>query len=124
MDAKGKSLGRLTTQVVHLLMGKHKPYFSYHSDCGDFVLVVNAEKVKITGKKLTGKVYYRYTGYLGNLKEISLKELLVRKPTEVIKKAVWGMLPKNKLRKRRIARLKIFAGENHPYSRKKFKELN
>jgi len=123
VNAQGKVLGRLATRIAHILMGKHKPSFAYHLDCGDYVVVVNAQKVKVTGKKLENKVYRHHTGYMGGLKEIVLKDLLIKKPEEVIRKAVWGMLPKNKLRKKRIARLKIFAQAEHPFGEKKLEEL-
>lgn len=124
LNASGKVLGRLAAKIVYLLMGKHKPYFTYHLDCGDFVVVTNAAKVKVTGSKLTDKVYYHHTGYLGGLREVVMGDLMAKKPEEVIKKAVSGMLPKNKLRKKRLGRLKIFAGDKHPYGDKKPKEIN
>jgi len=123
-DAKGKILGRLATKIAELLMGKNKPSFVYHLDSGHYVVVINAEKVKVTGRKFRNKIYYHHTGYPGGIKEIAFRDLLAKKPKEVIKKAVWGMLPKNKLRKRRMARLKIFVGENHIYKDKKLIELN
>ena len=107
IDAKGKSLGRLASQIALLLRGKHKPNFAPHKDIGDFVVVKNFSKVKFTGKKLEQKIYYRHSGYLGGLKEIKLKDLLKKNPEKVLKKAVLGMLPKNKLARRMIKRLKI-----------------
>lgn len=107
IDATNKVLGRLATEIVILLRGKHKPNFVPHKDMGDFVIVKNVEKLKITGKKMEKKKYYRHSGYLGGLKEIPLKRLFKEKPTEVLKKAVLGMLPKNKLRPKMIKRLKI-----------------
>ncbi len=98
IDASGKVLGRLATEIAKLLRGKHKPDFLPNKDMGDFVIVKNVEKIKISGKKLEKKKYYRHTGYLGHLKEIPLKKLFKEKPAEVLKKAVFGMLPKNKLR--------------------------
>lgn len=107
IDASNKSLGRLATQIAILLRGKHKPDFLPYKDTGDFVIVKNVEKIKLTGKKLEKKKYYRHSGYLGGLKEITLKELFQKNPKEVLRKAVWGMLPKNKLRSRIIKKLKI-----------------
>ncbi len=122
-DAKGEILGRLATQIAQLLIGKGKPTFSYHIDGGDYVVVINSKRVRLTGKKVKDKLYQHHTGYPGGIKEISFKELMEKKPTEAIKKAVWGMLPKNKLRKKRIVRLKIFPAETHPYSKKKLIEI-
>ena len=118
VDATGKTLGRLASEIAKILMGKHKPTYTPHVDNGDFVVVVNAEKIFVTGKKLDKKIYYKHTGYMGHLKETTLKEMLQKKPEEVIKLAVRGMLPKNKLRKRRMKRLKIFVWSEH-----KFKHL-
>ena len=116
VDATGKTLGRLASEIAKILMGKHKPTYTPHVDNGDFVVVVNAEKIFVTGKKLDKKIYYKHTGYMGHLKETTLKEMLQKKPEEVIKLAVRGMLPKNKLRKRRMKRLKVYAGPNHPHT--------
>jgi len=118
IDAKGQVLGRLATKIAQLLMGKHKSTFVPHLDCGDYVVVINAAEVKVTGKKLKDKIYYRHTGYMGGLKEVRLEEMLAKNPTRVIWLAVKNMLPKNKLRKQRLERLKIFADENHRYSDK------
>ena len=107
IDATGKVLGRLATQIAVLLRGKHKPTFVPYKDEGDFVTVQNIKNIKITGKKLEQKKYYRHSGYPGGLKETPLKKLFAEKPAEVLKKAVWGMLPRNKLRKEMIKRLKI-----------------
>ena len=107
LDAKDKVLGRLATRIAVLLRGKHKSHFSFHKDVGDFVIVKNVEKIRLTGKKMEEKKYYRHSGYPGGLKEISLKKLFEKDPAQVLKKAVWGMLPKNKLRHRQIKRLKI-----------------
>lgn len=123
VDAKAEILGRLATQIAQLLMGKGKPTFSYHMDGGDYVVVINAKRVRLTGKKAKNKLYQHHTGYPGGIKEITFKELMVKKPTEAVKKAVWGMLPKNKLRKKRIGRLKIFAGEEHLYGKKNLIEF-
>lgn len=118
IDAEGKVLGRLAAQIAELLIGKNKPYYTPHLDCGDWVVVINAGKVKVTGKKLKQKIYTRYSGYPGGLKKITLEEQMAKDPRKAIHHAVWGMLPKNKLRKRRIVRLKIFVDENHPYQDK------
>lgn len=107
IDAKGQPLGRLATKIAILLRGKHKPDFKPHEDKGDFVIVKNIKEIKFTGKKLKQKKYYRHSGYPGGLKEISLEKLFRERPAEVLKKAVWGMLPKNRLRKKIIKRLKI-----------------
>ncbi len=115
IDATGKTLGRLATKIATILMGKGKTMYTSHVDGGDFVVVINAEKVFATGKKLTDKVYHRYTGYPGNLKEITLREMLEKKPEYVIRNAVNGMLPKNKLRDKRLKRLKVYAGSTHPH---------
>jgi large subunit ribosomal protein L13 len=107
IDARGKPLGRLASQIAILLRGKHKPDFLPYQDTGDLVIVKNVEKIKFTGKKIEKKKYYRHSGYLGGLKETSLKELFQKNPKEVLRKAVWGMLPKNKLRARMIKKLKF-----------------
>ncbi len=115
VDAEGKTLGRLATQIADRLRGKGKPQFTPHIDTGDFVVVVNAEKVAVTGKKLDTKTYYRHSGYPGGLKTRSLREQLERRPTEVLRKAVWGMLPHTKLGRRQITKLKIYTGPDHPH---------
>jgi large subunit ribosomal protein L13 len=107
IDATGKVLGRLAVEIANLLRGKNKPNFVPYKDMGDFVLVKNVDKIKFSGKKLEQKKYYRHSGYLGGLKEIPLKKLFKENPCEVLRKAVWGMLPKNKLRARQIKRLKF-----------------
>ena len=107
IDATGKVLGRLATQIAVLLRGKHKPTFVPYKDEGDFVVVENIKNIKITGKKLEQKKYYRHSGYPGGLKEVSLKKLFDERPGEVLKKAIWGMLPRNKLRKEMIKRLRM-----------------
>jgi len=107
IDATGKILGRLATEITILLRGKHKPNFEPHQDRGDFVVVENAAKIKLTGKKLAQKKYFHHTGYLGGSKETPLKKLFEKNPAQVLRKAVYGMLPKNKLRARQIRRLKI-----------------
>src|SRR5947209_10596003 len=110
VDADGQTLGRLATRIADMLRGKGKPQFTPHVDSGDFVVVVNAEKIQVTGNKLDQKMYYRHSGYPGGLRSRSLREQLDRRPTEVIRKAVKGMLPKNKLASAQITKLKIYAG--------------
>lgn len=117
-DAKGKILGRLASQIAQYLIGKDKKNFVPYLDMGDYVVVINAKKVGVTGRKEEEKIYTRYSGYPGGLKKKTLAELREKKPEEIIKRAVSGMLPKNKLRKRRMARLYIFAGEENPYEDK------
>ncbi|MGB9706453.1 MAG: 50S ribosomal protein L13 [Microgenomates group bacterium] len=118
VDAKDKILGRLATQVANLLMGKNKPYFVPHLDCGDYVVVINASQVKVSGKKAKEKKYYRHSGYPGGFKEITFSQQMAKDPRKIIWHAVAGMLPKNKLRDKRLTRLKIFVDENHPYQDK------
>lgn len=118
IHANGKILGRLATKIASLLIGKNKPYFVSHLDCGDFVVVVNAKKIATTGKKENQKIYTRYSGYPGGLKEETLKRLRERKPEDIIRRAVTGMLPKNKLRRQRLKRLSVFADDKHPYTNK------
>ncbi|MGZ4390402.1 MAG: 50S ribosomal protein L13 [Gaiellaceae bacterium] len=115
VDAEGKTLGRLATQIADVLRGKRKPVYTPHVDTGDFVVVVNAEKVAVTGNKLDDKMYYRHSGYPGGLKSRPLREQLERQPTEVLRKAVKGMLPRNKLAARQLVKLKIYAGPDHPH---------
>ncbi len=115
VNAEGKILGRLATKLADLLRGKNKPVFSPHLDAGDFVVVVNAEKVVLTGKKLTDKIYHRHTGHPGGLKKVSAEKLLAKKPTEVIRIAVKGMLPKTSLGRQMIRKLKVYAGPSHPH---------
>jgi large subunit ribosomal protein L13 len=115
VDADGKTLGRLATQVADTLRGKGKPQYTPHVDTGDFVVVVNAEKVRVTGNKLDQKRYYRHSGYPGGLRSRTLREQLDRRPTEVIRKAVRGMLPKNRLARQQLNKLKVYAGPEHPH---------
>jgi large subunit ribosomal protein L13 len=115
VDADGQILGRLATQVASLLRGKHKPTFAPHVDNGDFVVVVNAEKIRVTGKKPEQKMYYRYSGYPGGLKETSYRLLQQRHPDRVIKFAIKGMLPKNRLGRKLLKKLHIYAGPRHPH---------
>jgi large subunit ribosomal protein L13 len=115
VDAAGQSLGRLASKIATVLRGKHKPIFTPGLDTGDFVIVVNAEQVTVTGNKLTEKFYYRYSGYPGGMTAISLKDQLARHPDRVITHAVWGMLPHNKLGRALLKKLKVYAGPNHPH---------
>ncbi len=119
VDAEGQTLGRMATQIAMLLKGKNKPTFAPHVDNGDYVVVINADKFKVTGKKMTDKIYYRHTGFLWGLKEISLEDLLEKKPLKAIEFAVSWMLPKNKLRKQMISRLKLFTGSEHTFTAQK-----
>lgn len=113
VDADGKTLGRLASEVARRLRGKHKPEFTPHVDTGDYIIVVNADKVRVTGNKLTDKIYYRHTGYIGNLKSISLGKLMQKAPERVIENAVRGMLPKNPLGRAMFRKLKVYAGPKH-----------
>lgn len=117
-DVKDRVLGRAATRIAHALMGKAKPYFVRHLDCGDNVVVVNAAHVAVTGKKETQKTYGRYSGYPGGLKTKALWQVRKEKPAEIIRHAVWGMLPKNKLRDRLITRLWVYPDANHPHKAK------
>ncbi len=115
VDADGQTLGRLATRVADALRGKRKPTYTPHVDSGDFVIVVNADKVSVTGKKLDDKRYYRHSGYPGGLRSRTLREQLERRPTEVVRTAVKGMLPRNRLARRQITKLKVYAGPGHPH---------
>lgn len=123
VDAEGQTLGRLATQIADTLRGKNKPEYTPHIDTGDFVVVVNAEKIRVTGKKLTEKVYYRHTGYPGGLRSRTLEEQLDRRPEEVIRTAVKGMLPRTKLGRAQLRKLKVYAGAEHPHKAQAPKEL-
>jgi large subunit ribosomal protein L13 len=116
VDANGKNLGRLATQIAIILLGKDKPTFTPGVDTGDYVVVVNAERITVTGKKLDDKYYYRHSGYPGGLKKINLRDQLAKYPDRVIRQAVWGMLPHNRYGRKLIKKLKIFAGPDHPHS--------
>jgi large subunit ribosomal protein L13 len=116
VDAEGQTLGRLATRIADTLRGKRKPEYTPHVDTGDFVVVVNAEKIAVTGKKLDEKLYHRHSGYPGGLRTRTLAEQLERRPTEVLRKAVKGMLPRNRLANRQITKLKIYAGPEHPHA--------
>lgn len=116
VDATDKTLGRLATELAHRLRGKHKPEFTPHMDTGDHMIVVNAEKIKVTGKKLDDKMYYHHTGYVGSLKSINLGKLLEQHPERVIQKAVKGMLPRNPLGRATFRKLHVYAGADHPHA--------
>ncbi len=115
LDAEGRSLGRLATQAANLLRGKGKPTFSPHVDCGDFVIVVNASKVRLTGSKATDKIYYRHTEYPGGLRSRTAGQVLAERPERLVRDAVSGMLPKNRLSRRLITKLKVYPGADHPH---------
>ena len=119
VNAEGKVLGRLSTELAKILKGKNKPTYTPHVDTGDFVVVVNAGKVTLTGKKMKDKIYYRHTGYPGGIKEMNAEKLLAKKPTEMIRMAVKGMLPKNSLGRQMLRKLKVYAGPNHPHESQK-----
>lgn len=116
VDASGKTLGRLATQIASRLKGKHKPEYTPHVDTGDYIVVVNADKIRVTGNKLKDKVYFWHTGYIGNMKSITLEKQLQKAPERVIETAVQGMLPKNSLGRQMLRKLRVFAGPNHPHT--------
>ncbi|MEN1728054.1 MAG: 50S ribosomal protein L13 [Pseudomonadota bacterium] len=116
VDADGKTLGRLATEIARRLRGKHKPEYTPHMDTGDYIVVINAEKIHATGRKMSDKMYHHHTGYIGNLKSISLEKLLARKPERVIQLAVKGMMPKGPLGREMLRKLKIYAGSEHPHA--------
>jgi large subunit ribosomal protein L13 len=124
VDVDSKVLGRVATQIANVLRGKNKPTFTPSVDTGDFVIVVNAEKIALTGKKMSDKVYYSHSGYVGGLKEITAGKLIEKKPEDLLKKAVKGMLPKNKLARHMLKKLKIYSGTSHPHSAQNPKNLN
>jgi len=119
VDAENKVVGRIATQIAIRLRGKHKPIFTPHADTGDFIVVINADKVALTGRKWDKKIYYHYSGYIGGLKEISAKKLLEKKPENILRFAVRGMLPKNSLGRRQLKKLKIYVGPDHPHQAQK-----
>lgn len=119
VNAEGKVLGRLSTALAKILRGKNKPTYTPHLDTGDFVIVVNAGKVSLTGKKMKDKIYYHHTGYPGGIKEMNAEKLLARKPTEMIRMAVKGMLPKTSLGRQMLRKLKVYSGPNHPHEAQK-----
>ncbi|MCO6452851.1 MAG: 50S ribosomal protein L13 [Caldilineales bacterium] len=116
VDAEGKTLGRLSTEIARILRGKHKPIYTPHVDCGDFVIVVNADKIRVTGNRLDDKIYYRHSGYIGGLKEVSLRRMLETHPERVLESAVKGMLPKNRLGRQMYKKLKVYASPTHPHA--------
>jgi large subunit ribosomal protein L13 len=116
VDATDKTLGRLSTEIANRLRGKHKPTFTPHVDTGDYIVVVNAEKIKVTGNKASDKLYYHHTGYPGGIKSISFEKLIEKVPERAIEKAVKGMMPKNKLSRAMLSKLKVYAGNEHPHS--------
>jgi len=116
VDAEGKTLGRLATEIATRLKGKHKPIFTPHVDTGDYIVVVNAEKVHVTGNKMKDKMYHHHTGYIGNLKSINLEKLLVKAPERVIETAVRGMMPRNPLGRAMLKKLKVYAGPEHQHA--------
>ncbi|MGA7279416.1 MAG: 50S ribosomal protein L13 [Desulfocapsaceae bacterium] len=123
VDAKDKILGRLATEIASRLRGKHKPTFSPFIDNGDFIIVTNAEKIQLTGNKWDDKKYYRHTGYMGGIKETTAKELLEKKPTDLVFNAVKGMLPKNKIGRAQLKKLKVYSGADHPHAAQQPEEL-
>ena len=124
VDATDKTLGRLATELARRLRGKHKPEYTPHVDTGDYIVVVNAEKIRVTGNKMANKIYYHHTGYIGNLKSESLEKLLARAPERVIEKAVKGMLPKNSLGRKMFRKLKVYAGPVHQHTAQQPKALD
>jgi len=116
VDATDKVLGRLATQIANRLRGKHKPEYTPHVDTGDYIVVVNAEKIKVTGNKATDKIYYHHTGYIGGIKSITFEKLMIKAPERAIEAAVKGMMPKNKLSRVMLGKLKVYAGDEHPHS--------
>ncbi len=116
VDAEGRTLGRLATEIAKVLRGKNKPQYTPHVDVGDFVVVVNAEKVVVTGKKAEQKVYRRHSGYPGGMKETSYGRMMERRPEEILRRAVYGMMPKTRLARRQMGKLKIYAGAEHPHA--------
>ena len=119
VDAEGKTLGRLSTEIARILRGKHKPIYTPHVDTGDYVIVINADKVRVTGKRLDQKIYYRHSGYMGGLKAIPLRRMLETHPERVIELAVKGMLPKNRLGRQMYKKLKVYASPEHPHQAQK-----
>jgi large subunit ribosomal protein L13 len=123
VDAEGQVLGRLATQIANVLRGKNKPTFNAHIDCGDNVIIINTDKIVLTGKKMDQKLYRRHSGYLGNLKTQTAKEVMEKHPTRIVEKAISGMLPKNKLRKHYLSKLHLYAGPEHKHAGQAPKEL-
>ncbi|HVK98644.1 MAG TPA: 50S ribosomal protein L13 [Dongiaceae bacterium] len=123
VDATGKTLGRLATEIARHLRGKHKPIYTPHVDTGDYIVVVNAEKVHVTGKKQSDKIYYHHTGFPGGIREISFEKLIIKKPEQAIETAVKGMMPRNPLGRAMLRKLKVYAGPEHPHAAQQPKEL-
>jgi large subunit ribosomal protein L13 len=123
IDAEGQTLGRLASKIAPIIKGKHKPIYTPHLDCGDFVIVINAEKVRVTGRKLDQKMYYRHSQYPGGLSAINLRDQLAKHPERVLQAAVRGMLPKNKLGRQMIKKLKVYSGDSHPHEAQQPKPL-
>ena len=123
VNAEGKTLGRLAAEIAHRLRGKHKPEYTPHVDTGDYIVVVNAEKIAVTGNKAQDKMYYRHTGYVGNMKSISFEKLIDKAPERVLETAVKGMLPRNPLGRQMFSKLKVYAGASHPHAAQQPKEL-
>ena len=119
VDAQGQTLGRMAARIAHILKGKHKAEYVPHMDVGDFVIVINAEKIHVTGRKMDQKKYYRHSGYPGGLSEINLRDQLVKHPTRPVERAVHGMLPKNRLGRKMFSKLKVYAGPEHPHEAQK-----
>lgn len=124
VDASGKTLGRMAAEIAHRLRGKHKPEYTPHVDTGDFIVVINAEKVHVTGRKATDKMYHRHSGYPGGLKSISFEKLIQKAPERTIQSAVKGMLPRGPLGRAMFKKLKVYAGDSHPHSAQQPKELD
>ncbi|MCP4298603.1 MAG: 50S ribosomal protein L13 [Proteobacteria bacterium] len=124
VDAEGKTLGRLASEISKVLQGKHKPIYTPHVDTGDYVIVVNAEKIKLTGKKLSDKLYHHHTGYPGGIKSVNALNLLEKDPTALVKKAIKGMMPKNQLNRDALMKLKVYAGSEHPHQANQPQSLN
>lgn len=123
VDAQGQTLGRLATRIATVLRGKHKPIYTPHVDCGDYVIVVNADKINVTGQKLDQKIYYRHSGYPGGIKQVTLRRRLQTHPERVVESAVRGMLPKNRLGRKMFKKLKVYAGPDHPHEAQQPKPL-
>jgi large subunit ribosomal protein L13 len=123
VDAEGQTLGRLASKIAPIIKGKHKPIYTPHLDCGDYVIIINAAKVRVTGQKMEKKLYYHHSGYPGGIKSISLRNQLATYPERVLQSAVKGMLPKNKLGRRMIKKLKVYAGDSHPHEAQQPKPL-
>jgi len=122
IDAEGKVLGRMASEIAKILMGKHKPTYTNHIDMGDYMVVINADKLVLSGNKFKNKIYYKHSGYPGGFREVKFEKLFTTQPQKVVQKSVYGMLPDNRLRNKRLLRLKIFSGEDHPYKDKFGKE--